>query len=176
MSSKTPELAARAFVSLGSNIGDRLGWLRFGIEGLSRSAPARLTAVSPVFETAPVGGPEQGDYLNAVAAVDWSGSAASLLARLLEIEREAGRERGERDGPRSLDLDIVLFGNEIIEQPDLVVPHPRMAQRGFVLEPLRRLTAGAVHPILGETIEALAQRVRDDERVRPFADSSQLLS
>jgi 2-amino-4-hydroxy-6-hydroxymethyldihydropteridine diphosphokinase len=164
-----------AYVGLGSNLGDRVGWLRVGVEGLSRTTPARLVAVSPIFETDPVGGPEQDDYLNAVLALEWTRTPAELLERLLEIERETGRVRRERHGPRTLDLDLLLFGDEVIEQKALVVPHPRMAQRGFVLEPLRRLAAGLLHPVLGETIEVLAERVRDDERVRPFADSSQLV-
>ncbi len=165
----------RAFVGIGSNLGDRVAQLCAGVQGLRASEAGLLVAVSPIFETDPVGGPQQGDYLNAVLAVDWSGSAPELLARLLEIERAAGRARGERDGPRCLDLDLLLFGVEVIEQAGLVVPHPRMTQRGFVLRPLACIAPGLVHPILAETVEALAARVRDDTSVRPFGDSSLLL-
>lgn len=174
-SSPEPGRAARAFVGLGSNLGDRLAQLRAGVEGVRASEPARLVAVSPVFETRPVGGPEQDDYLNAVVALDWAGDARALLARLLDLEREAGRVRRERHGPRTLDLDVLLFGDEILDEPDLEVPHPRMHERGFVLEPLRLLAPGLVHPRLGERIATLAERVRDPASVRPFADSSRLV-
>ncbi len=165
----------RAFVGLGSNLGDRLAQLRRGIQGIEASESARLVAVSPVFETRPIGGPAQDDYLNAVVALDWSGEARALMGRLLELERAAGRVRREPNGPRTLDLDLLLFGEEILDEPDLTVPHPRMHERGFVLEPLSCLAGDLVHPKLDEKIATLTQRVHDDSSVRRFADSSQLV-
>lgn len=125
----------RAYLGLGSNLGDRWAYLRLGVGALARLDPALV--VSPVYETAPVGGPTgQGAYLNVVARIDADLSALELLAFAHEIESEAGRERRERWGPRTLDVDIVAIEGEAIDEEDLVVPHPRMAERAFVLAPL----------------------------------------
>ena len=164
-----------AFIGIGSNLGDRVRHLRCGVDGIRASECASLCAVSPVFETEPLGGPEQGDYLNAALAIEWSDDAGGLLTRLLEIERDAGRIRGERDGPRILDLDLLLFGAEVIDEPELRVPHPRLHERAFVLEPLGRLAADFIHPVLGERIATLSERARDEQGVRPFADASLLV-
>ena len=165
-----------AFIGMGSNLGDRVARLRAGLAALAARPEAALVAVSPVFETAPVGGPAQGDYLNAVSEVTWSGNARQLLDALLGVETEQGRVRGsEADAPRTLDLDLLLFDDQVIDEPGLVVPHPRMALRGFVLEPLARLAPMLRHPILGETIEVLAGRVRVPAEVRFHTDGSKLL-
>ena len=169
-------MSERAFVGLGSNLGDRLQNLRAGVHGLAGRERAEIVAVSPVFETAPVGGPAQGDYLNAVCELEWRGAARGLLETLLEIETGAGRVRGgERDSPRTLDLDLLLFGEQRIDEPGLVVPHPRMTQRGFVLEPLARLVPLRRHPVRGESYSDLALAVRGSEDVRPYGDASLLL-
>ena len=160
-----------AYVGLGSNLGDRLATLRSAVEAIDGSPEATLVAVSPVFETAPVGGPAQGDYLNAVVAVSSSVGAPALLAALLRIEGEHGRTRGgQRDEPRTLDLDLLLFGDEVIEAANLSVPHPRLAERAFVLEPLRRLAPALRHPTLERPISELADALRDADAVRVFAD------
>jgi 2-amino-4-hydroxy-6-hydroxymethyldihydropteridine diphosphokinase len=131
--------ARRAFLGLGSNLGDRLGYLQLAVDGLAASPGVHVVAVSPVYETAPVGGPEQPDYLNAVAEVDTTLTARELLALANAIEAEAERVRKERWGPRTLDVDVLLVGDEHHETPELTVPHPRMAERGFVLAPLADL-------------------------------------
>ena len=165
-----------AFIGMGSNLGDRLARLRAGVRALSARSEAALRAVSPVFETAPVGGPAQGDYLNAVAEVDWRGEPRVLLEALLEIEAAQGRVRDDiADAPRTLDLDLLLFADHVIEEPGLVVPHPRMAGRSFVLEPLACIAPLERHPLLGDSIEALAERVRAPGEVRFHADGSHLL-
>lgn len=129
-----------AYVALGSNLGDRAAHLDAAMAALRATAGIEVTAMSSVHETEPVGGPPQGPYLNAVVALRTALSARDLLERLLEIEAERGRLRGPvRNAPRSLDLDLLLYGNERIDEPDLVVPHPRMHERGFVLEPLAEL-------------------------------------
>lgn len=122
----------RAIIALGSNLGDRVAYLRFGLERLSN-----VVAQSQVFETDPVGGPDnQGPYLNMVAVIDTDLDPYALLRRLLQIEAEAHRVRKVRWGPRTLDLDLLFYDDVTIESGELTVPHPRIAERRFVLEPL----------------------------------------
>lgn len=122
----------RAIVALGSNLGDRVAYLRHGIEHLPH-----VVAQSQVFETDPVGGPEnQGPYLNMVAVIATEMDPFALLRRLLQIEAGANRERVVRWGPRTLDLDLLFWDDAVIQSEELVVPHPRYAERRFVLEPL----------------------------------------
>jgi 2-amino-4-hydroxy-6-hydroxymethyldihydropteridine diphosphokinase len=125
---------ARAAIGLGSNLGDRLGHLRLGLEGLRRAGT--LLAVSSVYETAPVGGPEQGPYLNAVGLIETSLPASDLLAHLHGIEAEAGRVRQERWAARTLDLDLVVYDDLAVDLPGLELPHPRAHERRFVVAPL----------------------------------------
>lgn len=129
----------RAYLGLGSNLGDRFAHLQFAVDGLASSSGVTVVAVSPVYETAPVGGPPQPAYLNAVAAVDTTLSARQLLEAAQRLESVARRVRRERWGPRTLDVDVLLVGDERVDEPDLVVPHPRMAERAFVLVPLADL-------------------------------------
>jgi 2-amino-4-hydroxy-6-hydroxymethyldihydropteridine diphosphokinase len=122
----------RAIVALGSNLGDRVAYLRFGLDQL-----ATVVAQSQVFETDPVGGPDnQGPYLNMVAVVDTNLDPFALLRRLLQIEADADRVRIERWGPRTLDMDLLFYDDYTIQSEELTVPHPRFAERRFVLEPL----------------------------------------
>jgi 2-amino-4-hydroxy-6-hydroxymethyldihydropteridine diphosphokinase len=130
-----------------------------------------VVAVSPLYETRPVGGPPQGAYLNAAAALGTTLPPRALLARLLAIEGLAGRERGSvRDAPRRLDLDLLLYGDLRIDEPALRVPHPRLHERAFALVPLADLAPDLVHPVFGETIARLAARVRDPSGVRRLAE------
>jgi 2-amino-4-hydroxy-6-hydroxymethyldihydropteridine diphosphokinase len=120
---------------LGSNLGDRAATLQRAVDSLRETAGIRVVAVSSVYETDPVG-PPQPDYLNAVVAVDSELDARGLLDLAQELERDAARARGERWGPRTLDVDVLLVGDATVDEPDLVVPHPRMWERDFVLAPL----------------------------------------
>jgi 2-amino-4-hydroxy-6-hydroxymethyldihydropteridine diphosphokinase len=129
-----------AYVGLGSNLGDRMANLRQAVALLDgRDGAVRVLRTSPVYETDPVGGPPQPAFLNAVAEVDVTGTARTLLETCMAVESGMGRTREERWGPRVIDLDVLLFGFERIDEPDLVVPHPRMAERSFVLVPLADL-------------------------------------
>ncbi len=130
----------RVFLGLGSNMGDRLGHLRRAVSELPDVA-----AVSSVYETAPVGGPPgQNDYLNIVVELDTTLVARELLDVAQHLEEEAGRVRTVRFGPRTLDVDVLLVEGVAVDEPDLVVPHPRMWQRRFVLEPLAELAPDLV--------------------------------
>ena len=135
--------ARRAYVGIGSNLGDRLAHLRAAVRGLADAPDVTVAAVSPVYETTAVGGPPQPDYLNAVVALDTDLSSRALLELAQEIERRALRVRVERFGPRTLDVDVLLVGAEQVHEPDLEVPHPRLHERGFVLAPLRDLDPAA---------------------------------
>lgn len=149
--SDVPQLAC---VGLGSNLGDRAATIRRAIEELSGLPRSRLVASSSLHETASVGGVPQGPYLNAAALIETSLSPRELLGQLLRIERAAGRDRAkeQRWGPRTLDLDLILFAARIISEPDLKVPHPLMHERMFVLEPLAEIAPRAVHPVLNRTV------------------------
>jgi 2-amino-4-hydroxy-6-hydroxymethyldihydropteridine diphosphokinase len=148
-----------AFIAFGSNLGDRLGHLHAGRLGLEAHAGIVISK-SRVFETDPVGGPDnQGAYLNAVVELETELEAHDLLRVLLEIERSRGRERRERWGPRTLDLDVLLYGDQIIQTPDLTVPHPRLHERAFVLEPLGDLVPDLEIPGLERTVNGLRSSV-----------------
>ena len=132
----------RAFLSLGSNVGHRRRQLREAVAALPD-----VVAVSPVYETEPVGGPaDQGPYLNLVVELDTELSPRQLLEVARGLEEAAGRERAERWGPRTLDVDVLLVGDLNMDEPDLVVPHPRMWERRFVLAPLADLAPDVVPP------------------------------
>ncbi len=148
------------FIALGSNLGDRLEHLRAGILRLEQHQQIRVLQKSRVFETEPFGVTSaQGAYLNAVAELETSFSASDLLQVMLEIERAQGRERLERWGARTLDLDILLYDSAIISEPQLEVPHPRMLERAFVLAPLADIAASLEIPgraiTVGQALERL---------------------
>ena len=131
----------RAYVGLGSNLGEREATLWKALEGLGATERIEVVAVSSFRETDPVGVVDQPRFVNAAAALETSLPPRELLERLLDVERSLGRDRAveERWGPRTLDLDLLLYGGETIDEPGLEVPHPRLAERAFVLEPLLEL-------------------------------------
>lgn len=146
----------RVFLGLGSNLGDRERYLA---EAINRLVAVGFRAASPVYETEPVGGPEQGPYLNCVAELDTDLSARQLLAVARRLEEAAGRLRGERWGPRTLDVDVLWVDGEEVDEPDLTVPHPRMWQRRFVLAPLRDLAPDLVSDDAVAAAEGEVRRV-----------------
>jgi 2-amino-4-hydroxy-6-hydroxymethyldihydropteridine diphosphokinase len=142
-------MSVTAYVALGSNLGDRRAHLERALDALRRAPGVEVTRTSSVYETAPVGGPPgQGPYLNAVAEVRTDLPPEELLRLLLEVEASQGRVRQGHHGPRTLDLDLLLHGDRVLSTPDLTVPHPRLHERLFVLQPLAEIAPGVVHPTL----------------------------
>lgn len=137
---------AVAYLSIGSNLGDRLGHLVRGVRALLAPGTVRLLAVSSVYETAPWGKEDQPAFYNAAVAVATALRPLELLALCHQAEAALGRERRERWGPRTLDVDICLYGDEVVAHPDLVVPHPRLGQRAFMLVPLLELAPDLALP------------------------------
>jgi 2-amino-4-hydroxy-6-hydroxymethyldihydropteridine diphosphokinase len=158
----------RAWIALGSNLGDREQQLDAAIAALERAPHVEVAATSQVYQTDPVGPPPQGPYLNAVAQLTVEMTARELLELLQAIERAGGRVRAgeQRWSARTLDLDLLLFGEQRIEEPGLVVPHPRMHERGFVLVPLAELARDVRHPVLGRTMGELADALEDRKGIR----------
>lgn len=145
----------RTAIALGSNLGDRSRRLQFAVDILSRhlSSPE----ASAFIETDAEGTGPQPPFLNGALVGSWPGSARELLNLLMAIERDAGRERPYPGAPRTLDLDLVLFGGAIIDEPGLVVPHPRFRERGFVLRPLREIAPEMTDPVTGRTVADLCR-------------------
>jgi 2-amino-4-hydroxy-6-hydroxymethyldihydropteridine diphosphokinase len=156
----------KAYVGLGSNLGDRAAYLLLGLSALSRLPKTHLLRLSPVYETDPVG-PPQPPYLNMVAELETELSPKGLLAEMLRIEKALGRERRERWGPRTLDLDLLLYGDLVLEEAGLSVPHPRLHERAFVLVPLLDLLPEGRHPLLGQSFAELLASL-DASSVRPL--------
>ena len=155
-------------LGLGSNLGDREAAIAGALEGL-RARGFRQTRSSSLYLTQPVGGPPQGFFLNAVAAGETLDSPEALLAACLAVEQELGRVRAEPNGPRTIDVDILFFGALVRDHPAPVVPHPRLHERRFVLEPLAEILPGLVHPTFGRSICELLRGCADSSSVVRFA-------
>jgi 2-amino-4-hydroxy-6-hydroxymethyldihydropteridine diphosphokinase len=139
-------VATTAFVGIGSNLGDREDNLARAIELLSAEDGVEVVAVSEIRETEPVGPIAQGPFLNGAVRIDTDLGPAELLERLLAVEQRLGRVRRERFGPRTIDLDLLLYGEKVVDEPGLTVPHPRLHERRFALEPLSDLAPGLEIP------------------------------
>jgi 2-amino-4-hydroxy-6-hydroxymethyldihydropteridine diphosphokinase len=154
-----------AYLALGSNLGDRAATLDAAVRRLRAEPGLRVLAVSRWYETEPVGGPPgQEKFLNGAVSVESDKSPETLLALLQRIESQFGRVREVKDGPRTLDLDLLLYGDRVIHTPTLTVPHPRMHERAFVLVPLAEIAEGVVHPTSGKTVRELLAGVSGPER------------
>jgi len=157
-------VAETAYLSLGSNLEDRAANLRAAVAELE--AAGRLLAVSALYETQPVDIPDQPWFLNCVAAVETDMTPRELLNLALRVEAEMGRLRMREKGPRKIDIDVVLFGDRIVDEPGLKIPHPAMHQRRFVLEPLVEIAPEARHPELGKTAQEMLAALGGGQTVR----------
>jgi 2-amino-4-hydroxy-6-hydroxymethyldihydropteridine diphosphokinase len=145
-----------AYIALGANLGDRRANLDAAIAHLRNTPGVRVTKVSSYIDNPAVGGPADSPaFLNAAAEVETELSPRELLDRLLAIEQEMGRQRREKWGPRVIDLDLLLYGDAIVSEPNLQVPHPLMHERRFVIEPLVEIAPDAMHPVLRKTMREL---------------------
>jgi 2-amino-4-hydroxy-6-hydroxymethyldihydropteridine diphosphokinase len=159
-------MATLAYIGIGSNIGDRAANCLHAIEYLAETG--RIIGVSSLYYTEPVGLKAQEDFINAVVALETDSKPAELLAACRDIEDRLGRRRTVRWGPRTIDLDILLYGDLVMDQPDLVIPHPLMAARKFVLAPLAEIAPEAVHPVLHKTTAELLEELRDTHTVLKY--------
>ncbi|HTY71686.1 MAG TPA: 2-amino-4-hydroxy-6-hydroxymethyldihydropteridine diphosphokinase [Actinomycetes bacterium] len=164
----------RAALSLGSNLGDRLGILASALSGLAATGGLRVVAVSSVYETEPVGGPEQGPYLNAVVVADTLLEPAELLERALAVEHAHGRVREVRWGARTLDVDVLSVGSVVSDDPQLTLPHPRAHERAFVLVPWAEVDPEYAVPGLERTVAALLAALPSVDGVRRTAGADVL--
>jgi 2-amino-4-hydroxy-6-hydroxymethyldihydropteridine diphosphokinase len=150
-----------ALLGLGSNLGDRAATLQSVIKALRRLEEVRVLAVSTFIQTEPVGHIAQPRFLNAAVKLRTSLSPQKLLEACLEIEKQHGRQRTERWGPRTLDIDLLLFGDRIIDEPGLHLPHPRMQERFFVLIPAAEIAAEMRHPLLKQDVRGMLLTLQD---------------
>lgn len=156
----------RVFVALGSNLGDRAAWLRQAQERLFSAPTVQLVAASAVYETEPVGEIDQPAFLNQVLEVRTALAPENLLSRLLQVERELGRARNERWGPRNIDLDLLAFGDRNFKTSRLVLPHPELRRRRFVLQPWADIAPEFSVPGFATTVENLLENCEDHNRVQ----------
>jgi 2-amino-4-hydroxy-6-hydroxymethyldihydropteridine diphosphokinase len=155
---------ATCFIGLGSNLGDRQSYLDRAVAALQEHDRITVEQVSSYYETDPEGGPPDSPlFLNGVAEIETDLQPSELLRVLLDIERQLGRVRREKNAPRTIDLDLLLYNDSIINDPDLTIPHPRMHERGFVLEPIAEISPELVHPVLGDTMQELWDRWEPEE-------------
>ena len=164
----------QAYISLGSNIGDRFQHLKDAIQALHSRQGVSVQVVSSIYETAPVGYTDQADFLNVVVAIETELTAQQLLEVCQHIEQELGRVRDVRWGPRTVDLDILLYDYDNIETKRLTVPHPRMHERAFVLTPLLEIAPTIAHPVTSKQYTEEAAVLDDDVRIWKEVDGSEL--
>lgn len=158
-----------AYIGLGSNVGDREGALLQAVAELGALPSTRVTALSPFYRTSPVGDVPQDDFYNAVARIATSLAPEALLKELKRIETKVFRRKETlRWGPRTMDLDILLYGDLVMESAELTIPHPRLSERRFALQPLSDIDPHLIHSSLGKSVAELLAALTSDERVEPL--------
>jgi 2-amino-4-hydroxy-6-hydroxymethyldihydropteridine diphosphokinase len=160
-----------AYLSLGSNVGDREKNLRAAISRLGQNALGHVVSTSPFYETEPVEFTDQAWFLNAVVAFETDATPEQLMRSLLTTEQEMGRTRTQKKGPRTIDIDILLFGDAVIDSPDLTIPHLAMPERRFVLAPLAEIAPEAQHPVLKKTAQEMLDALPPGQVVRKISVS-----
>ncbi len=161
-------MSERVFIGVGSNLGEREIFIEKAISAVSHLPGTKLLRRASLYETEPVGLKEQPQFLNTVIEIETSLHPRELLQALKEVERDLGRQQRERWGPREIDLDILLYGDQILDLPNLRIPHPECHRRAFVLVPLVELAPQLEHPVLGCPIENLLQVLGDERGVHLF--------
>ncbi len=168
-----PNTFERVYCSIGANLGDRERTLAACVAELDAIAESRVVRVSPLYETEPVGDIPQPDFLNAVVALETGLQPEPFFDACLQIEQHFGRERRQRWGPRTLDIDIILFGRRHVQTARLQIPHPRFSERSFVLIPLADLVPDLTPPGFSLPVAELAERCTDPARVIRYSPESQ---
>jgi len=157
----------KAYLLTGGNKGDRLLYLQQALDLLNEHG-GKVVNQSPVYETAAWGNEQQSAFLNQALELDSMLRAGELMTKLLRIEAQMGRQRLERYGPRTIDVDILLFNNDVHDTPELIIPHPELQNRRFVLQPLSDIAADFIHPVLKKSISQLLQECPDELPVKKF--------
>ena len=164
-----------AYIGIGSNLGDPIRNCNLAIRAMAADRRNRIIQISPFYRTEPVGKKDQHWFVNAVAALETCRSPRGLLDFLQTIEREMGRERREKWGPRIIDLDLLFYDDQVIQTEGLVIPHPRLHERRFVLAPLRDIAPDLRHPLLNKPISELLAELLEGEKVIVIREADQKL-
>lgn len=159
------------YIGFGSNIGDRLSFIRHALHLLSQTDGITIKEISSLYETEPVGNEDQSLFLNGAVELDTYLSPQKLLRKLKEIETDVGRQHRTRWGPREIDLDLLIYGKMCLQTPELIIPHPEMYNRRFVLTPLAEIAPNLLHPTLKKTIQLLLNRLEDDYSLEKFIEN-----
>jgi 2-amino-4-hydroxy-6-hydroxymethyldihydropteridine diphosphokinase len=162
-----------AFIGIGSNLGESVHNCDLAIRAMTADRRNRVVEVSPFYRTEPVGKKDQGWFVNAVAALETSRSPRELLEFIQTVEHEMGRGRKEKWGPRIIDLDILFYDDQIIRAEDLVVPHPRLHERRFILTPLNDIAPDLRHPLLNQSIAEILSKLPEGEKVILLREADQ---
>ncbi|MCB2205448.1 2-amino-4-hydroxy-6-hydroxymethyldihydropteridine diphosphokinase [bacterium] len=160
----------RVFLGLGSNIGDRKGYLRLALTLIAQLEGTEIEQASSIYETEPWGEPDQDPFYNAAAEIRTTLAPAELLRAVKDIELRMGRVSTRKNGPRIIDIDILLYADSVLDEGDLSIPHPFLAQRNFVLEPLREIAGTLRHPVEHRSIDELARLCKDGGEIRNTGD------